>query len=105
MNYDYHDVREREYKILIGQLNSRDIRLERKLFVAVLNAITNIEWLGWTKQHAIKSSAKQQGVTQKSINDVLKQIKYKTPRQLKNEYKIPKAKKVQDFEKELERHS
>lgn len=102
---DYHSIRQREYKILVGQLNSKGIRLEKNLFIAVFNTITNIEWLGHSKQHAIKQNAETREVNQKDIKDALNVIGYKTPRQRKNKYKVPKARETQELDKVLHKSS
>jgi hypothetical protein len=77
--------RQRDYSFLLTRLKNRGLFLERDLFVAVLNTISNIEDQGFTKQKAIKMCAKG-SVTQKSIREVLDNIDYLTPSQSKRLY-------------------
>jgi hypothetical protein len=82
---DSLDRRQRDYNYLVSRLKIKQIKINKNLFVSVLNSISNIEELGFTKEKAI-SLALRDGVTKKSVKEVLKGIEYLTPHQAKRMY-------------------
>ena|SRR5699024_11935891 len=93
-NMEYHDIRDREYELLVSQLKARNIKLTRELFIATLNVITNIEAFNHSKTFAINNESKARGLTKQSIKGVLEDINYITPIRAKQIYKktyLPKG--------------